>query len=424
MKRLFLSEAERNPEAKTGLLFNIRRTGLFLAYLHEQFMADGCPRTAAALAYTTLLALVPLLAVVFISLSAFPAFQQLGDEIERFIFNNFVPGVDDTVRNYLEAFVQKASSLRAIGLIILIATVLALLGTIDNALNQIWRVRFKRRAVVNFLVYWAVLTLGPLLIGTGLAVSSYLISLPLVSDVETSLGLKGKLLLAMPFLTSFLAFTLIYKIVPNRDVPLSHAAIGGFVASVLFEVAKRGFGYYITNFATHEAVYGAFAVIPIFLIWVYFSWVLVLLGAQVCRCLTTFPAEARVRYGSGFDSEFLDALKIVNRLAEARVGGRSLSERRLLSLEPQLRFRRLNDILYRLARAAWVARTDSGRWVLSRDPFTETLWSLYCVVPGALPTADVGAAPTPGADADLWSRLRLRSAGIEEAMQLKLADVL
>jgi len=396
----------------------------FFAYLSEQFLADDCPRTAASLAYTTLLALVPLLAVVFVSLSAFPAFREMGDQMEIFIFKNFVPAMDDTIRNYLGEFAHKASSLRTIGLVVLIVTVLALMGTIENAFNAIWRVRIKRRRIVNMLVYWAVLTLGPLLIGTGLAVSSYLASLPLFSEVDAEFGIERRLLGAMPFFTSFLAFTLIYKIIPNREVPLAHAATGGLTASVLFELAKRGFGYYIRNFPTHEAIYGAFAAIPIFLIWVYLSWVIVLLGAEISRCLMTFPAESSVRRRGGFDSIFFDALVIVSRFAEAQIAGRSLSERKLLKLEPHIRSRRLDQVLEQLALARWIARTDVGEWALLRDLYAVSLWDLYCIVPGAMPTRD-DQTPAAGArGTELWRWLNERTGRFEDCMQIKLSEII
>lgn len=365
---------------------DLRGAAAFLRYVGREFLADDCMDTAASLAYTTLLSLVPLLAVVFGVLSAFPAFRELQAGIEQFIFNNFVPALGETVRGYLLQFAAKARTLTAAGFAFLVLTALALMATIETAFNGIWRVRVRRRRLTTFLIYWAVLTLGPLLVGTGLAVSSYLASLPLLSDVDQSLGLRGKALGVMPFASTYLALVLVYRLVPNRDVPASHALVGGLAGAVLFELAKRGFGYYVTNFPTQEAVYGTFATIPVFLLWIYLSWLIVLLGAELTRCFTTWPATRRNRAGQQLDSAFLDGFAVVARLAWARVDGRALSERELLALEPGLDYRRIDRVLGRLSEASWLLRTEGSRWVLARDPGTVKLLDLYRLLPGPLPT--------------------------------------
>ena len=396
----------------------------FPAYVWQQFLADRCPRAAASLAYTTLLSLVPLLAVGFVFLSALPVFQGIGlqRQIEDFVFTNFVPALGASIQSHILEFRQKATGLGAVGFAVLSATVLALLATIESAFNAIWRVRRKRRRMLQLLTYWALLTLGPLLIGTGLAVSSYLVSLPLFSEVETNWGLQGKLLGTLPFVLTFLAFLLVYKLIPNRHVPLTHALGGSLVASILFEFAKRGFTYYITHFPTHEAIYGAFASIPIFLIWIYLCWVIVLLGAEITRSLTTFANESQNRAIPALNSVFFDACRIVARLVDAQNSGRPFSERELLKLEPAVKHSRLDQILDRLAEAKWLVRTEGGDWMLARNPEQETLLDLYRIVPGPLSLDGSSDANTTG-DKLLLGKLANSADAVHERLGLSLAEL-
>lgn len=408
----------------------------FLRYLAGEFFADRCPHAAAALAYTTLLALVPLLTVVFVTISAFPAFQSIAAQIQSFVFANFVPALGETVQSYMSEFARKASALRAVSLALLFMTVLALMDTVDGALNAIFHVRARRRRLLSVLVYCAVLTLGPLLVGTGLAVSSYLVSLPLVSDVDTSLGLRGKLLAALPLLSTFLAFVLLYTFVPNRPVPLRHAALGGAAAALLFELAKRGFALYVTRVPTYEAIYGAFAAIPVFLVWVYVSWLVVLFGAELTRCLDSFTAAA-AEQAAATRSLFLDAYRVIARLAAAQRDGAALTEHEINAALPALGDRRLGDVLERLAAGHWIARTEGGGWVLVCDLDVVTLLDLYQLAPGHLVNATIPAddpavrrlAAVLGrsqAQAEAAMRVPMRelvggSAGIQAALQVDTA---
>jgi membrane protein len=360
-----------------------RRGVDLLRYVAAEFNADRCGQAAAALAYTTILTLVPLLTVVFVTLAAFPAFQEWNGQIERFVFDNFVPALGGTIRNYMSEFARAASGLRAVGLAVLLVTVLLLIWSIEDVFNTIWRAPPRRRLLQRFMLYWSALTLGTLLVGTGLAVSSYVVSLPFVTEVDTTLGLRGKILPLAPLVTSYLALFVLYTYLPNREVPPGYGACGALVGAVLFELAKRGFTYYIVTFPTNEAIYGAFATIPIFLVWVYLSWVVVLFGAVLTRCLAipnlTTPGSSRLR------SLFVDACRVVARLAAARARGNTLREHELLRGVRGVGGRRLNDILDRLGAAQWCARTDSGGFTLLRDLETTTLLDLYDLVPGPLP---------------------------------------
>ncbi len=393
----------------------------FLSCLRRHFMDDQCLRTAASLAYTTLLSLVPLMAVVLVTLSAFPSFQSLGDKVENLLFSSFVPGITSRIWEYLQSFTAKASQLRAAGVVVLIFTSLSMMATIESSFNRIWRVRESRPLWLRFLVYWAVLTLGPLLIGMGLAATTYLISLPLVSDIETRFELRGHLLLWLPMLLTTLAFTLLYALMPNRSVPLRLSLYGGVVAGLLFELAKRGFAYYVTHFPSHEAIYGAFASVPVFLLWIYISWVVILFGAEVTRSLMAFGRGGDHSGGSGR----LRALyRIVGRLWRAGNEGRSLSLEALLLQEPGLAYTEAGELLQLLHDAGWAETTESGGWVLLRDPATVSLGDLYALLPDALIRADdAGLEGGDGWDQALNRRLRLLAGQGRELLGVSLRSL-
>lgn len=257
----------------------LQRAKTFFGNLFRHFIDDGCPESASALAYTSLLALVPLMAVGFTLFAAFPAFEGFTDQIRGFIFENFVPASGEIVESYLQGFVTKASALTLPGLVGLLITALLAMSTIERTFNAIWKVRNQRRPIDTFTVYWAVLTLGPILIGISLAVTSYVASLAFFS------GAAGVFLKSLPFLASALAFTLLYAVVPQQKIPPRHALAGGLVGAVLFELAKKGFALFVTSFHTYETIYGALATLAIFLVWIYLSWLIILFGAEFTYCL-------------------------------------------------------------------------------------------------------------------------------------------
>jgi len=256
----------------------------FSASLARHFINDRCPESAGALAYTSLLSLVPLMAVGFTLFAAFPAFNGFLDKAQDFIFGNFMPENAEAIQAHLRGFVGKASALTLPSLAALLGTALLSMATIDQTLNRIWKVRRQRSLVNAFIVYWAVLTLGPILIGVSLAITSYVASLPFLHDAVQP-SKSGMFVRVLPFFAATLAFTLLYAIVPYRRIPLYHAMAGGVVAAALFELAKKGFTLFVTRFSTYEAIYGALAAVPIFLIWIYVSWLIILLGAEFTYCL-------------------------------------------------------------------------------------------------------------------------------------------
>jgi len=270
---------------------SIKYTKAFVSYLFRRFSQNRCSSIAAELTVTSLLALVPLTAVIFALLALFPSFQTLAEQLQSFTFQYFVPGTGDTIRAYINEFVSKAKNLSALGTLMLVVTALLMVRTIDTSFNKIWQVKSQQSLVRTLLVYWAVLTLGPILIGSSLLITSYLKSLPIISDVVTEHSQWFTWWL--PFLMATLAFALMFLLIPNRKIPVLHAFSSGVVTAMLFELAKFGFGIFMTEFSTYQFIFGALAALPLFLIWLYLSWNIVLLGAEFCHALDAFELKSR-----------------------------------------------------------------------------------------------------------------------------------
>lgn len=350
------------------------------------------------LAYTTLLAIVPLTAVTLAVISAFPVFERWSGLIREFIFTNFVPAAGQVVQEYVTQFADRATELTAAGVLFLVVVAVMLMWNIERTLNRIWRVTTPRRMVNRFMVYWSALSLGPLLIGASLAISSYLVSLPLISGAAATLGMGSRLIYLAPFVASMVAFTLLYVMVPNRAVRLRNALAGGLLAAVLFELAKRGFGFYVTNFPTYEQIYGTLAAVPIFLIWVYLSWVVILLGASFAASLDTFQYLGR---GGGVEHrhDFVLLYRVTGHLWQAQQDGETLSLADLARREPGIADDRLAQMLETLREAGLARGDEEGRWAMIRDAGKMTLLELYRAGGLALPMpSDVPA------NAGAWDR--------------------
>lgn len=256
----------------------------WIKLLWRRIDEDAMTTLAGNLAYVSLLSLVPLVAVVFALFAAFPSFANVSTQLKTFIFNNFVPASGTVIQSYLEQFVANVNKMTAVGACGLVVTALLLMYAIDTSLNTIWRSKRKRPIIYSFAVYWMILTLGPLLAGASLAISSYLLSLHWASVTGVS-GLIDYGLRIFPLLLSWLSFWLLYSIVPTRQVPAKDALIGALVAGLLFELGKKGFALYVTMFPSYQLIYGVLAVIPILFLWVYWTWCIVLLGAEISATL-------------------------------------------------------------------------------------------------------------------------------------------
>ena len=273
------------------LLIDKSKTGYrYLAFLWCRCQQDNIKVPAGHLAYVTLLSLVPFLAVIFYMLSAFPMFSELNRIIEDLIYNNFVPTSGDAIKVHMSGFIENTKKMSMMGIASLIVIALLLISTIDQTINRIWRCTNKRSLVQAFTIYWTILSLGPIIIGGSIALSSYLFA----SFQEVGfLSLGQRLLSLMPFIFAWLAFAGVYTLVPHQRVSFRYALIGGLVAALLFSLATDLFSLYITNFPTQQIIYGALAVIPILFVWIYFLWLIVLIGAEVTATLEEFQHQNR-----------------------------------------------------------------------------------------------------------------------------------
>ena len=398
-------------------LFTLRGIWHFISYLVRQFVRNQGVLNASALTYTTLFAVVPLMTVSYAMLAAIPSFQGGGEQLQGWIFENFVPATGAVVQEYLSDFAAQASKLTAVGLIFLFITSIMMMKNIEAAFNRIWRVSEPRKGMSSFLLYWAVLSLGPLLIGVGLLVSSYIASLSLFTSATELVG-RARLLAVLPLLMSAAAFTLLYAAVPNCKVPLRNAVIGGLVVAILFETAKRAFAFFVTQFPSYELIYGAFAAVPLFLAWIFISWTIILLGAELSRALTVYRDQRRGRHFSHLHT----MVSVLQRLWQAQQKGEALSDRQLLQQVEGLEQSEWDSYNVILLDAAVISRTDRGDYLLARDMGSFTLDQLNQLLPWPIPESATMEAAS-GWQSELNKRLRTLNKERQQQLNLTLEEL-
>lgn len=386
----------------------------FLGYLIRQFIANKGVLNASALTYTTLFAVVPLMTVSYAVLAAVPSFQGVGDELQGWVFSNFVPATGAVVQDYLSNFASQARQLTAVGVAVLAVTAIMMMKNIEAAFNQVWRVTEPRKGLSSFLLYWAILSLGPVLIGLGLGVTSYIASISVVSEATELVG-KARLLSILPMVLSAAAFTLLYAAVPNCRVPVKNAFYGGLVVAILFETAKRGFALFVTQFPSYELIYGAFAAVPLFLLWIFISWIIILLGAELTRCLTVYR---RLDVSNG-TSELHIMVAVIHRLWQAQGKGESIPDRILLKEIPGLDQGRWDQYVQILLEGQVISRSDGGDFLLSRDAGRISLDELNGLLPWPLPDTPQ-AESIAGWERGLNKRLNRVSSERKEALNISL----
>ncbi|HXZ10479.1 MAG TPA: YihY family inner membrane protein [Paraburkholderia sp.] len=322
---------------------------------------DRIAQVAGSLTFTTLLAVVPLATVAFALFTAFPIFARFQMSLQGFLADHLMPSqINDQIFLYLNQFASKAKGLTTMGMIILFVTSVMTMMTVESAFNVIWRVRKGRPFAQRVLVYWAILTLSPLMIGFSLSISSYLFtqSMAYTGAQHVPSVIEWVLTGAALPLTA-LAFTMLYVYLPNCRVAWRDAVVGGLCAAVAFELAKRGFGYYIRRIPTYTAVYGAFAALPVFLLWVYLCWVITLAGAMIASAL---PA---IRIGQFHRPQFpgsdlFDALELLARLSEAREAGKPGYTMEELARMLRRDVDTTTRLIQRLEDVEWIARLEAN----------------------------------------------------------------
>ncbi len=332
----------------------------FLAFVFRRWREDRCPQIAGSLTFTTLLALVPLFAVVVAGLSAMPFFEDAMVQVKIFLLQNLVPEIAGKIITvYMIQFAEAAGRLTTVSLAALFAMAIAMLLTVDRSLNVIWRIDRPRPLWLSVAGYTALLALGPALMAVSLWATSWLVAASadwLAQDSQPrSLALR-----IVPVSVSALAFVLVYRIIPNRHVPVRHALAGGILAAVLFEAMKSVFAAYIRAVPTYRLVYGAFASIPIFLLWLYLSWLVVLFGAEFTASLAYWRGRLW-RRGDAPESGLRGAFEVGRALAAA--GGEPVPFARLRECA-DMPADRLEDLLQSLVDSGAARRTRKG-WAIT-----------------------------------------------------------
>lgn len=373
----------------------LERLPAFAAYVWRRFVEDRGLRMAAGLSYTSLLAIVPLTAIAFSMFAAFPVFEGVRETIQEALFSNLLPDSAATMGGYFDTFVSNATQLTAVGTVGLAATAILLLGTIESDMNAIFRVVKPRALAPRLLMFWAMLTLGPMLIGASFSLSTYVYAATSWVGLG-EVGGPGLITRALPTLMVIFALSVFFFIVPNRHVGIGPALAGGLVAGLLFAALRRAFGLYVASAPTYQSVYGAVSVVPIFLVWMYLSWAVVLLGAELTASATEWrSARGRPRQRDLDAGERLTvALAVLAQLLAASRHGAVVTDSNL-----QRRVRvdetTLSDILAVLHKASFVEQIEEGRWLLSRDLDTVDLNDLMTALDLDLDAPRVRADQAP-----------------------------
>lgn len=337
----------------------------FLRYVTVRLQEDRCTQMAASLTFTTLLSLVPLFTIALTLFSAFPVFGEYSTHFKEFILTNLVPETGGRIiTGYMQQFAESASRLTAVGIVFLAVTAMLLMLTIDNAFNMIWRVSRPRSLLQRVLVYWAVITLAPLLVGGSLSLTSWLVAF----SSEYTRGISSismEVLKFIPLLLTTAAFTLLFRIVPNRFVPMRHAILGGLIAAVAFESMNRAFAFYISHFPTYKLVYGAFASVPIFLMWIYFSWLTVLFGAIITASLSHWRSTHALRLDQA--ARLYYAVSILKLMHKGLDKG-EVQSLQGLSRQLHIGYDDVERLLDKLTAAKIVGKLSGTGWSMVRSP--------------------------------------------------------
>lgn len=348
-----------------------------LRFARRRLNEERLPQVAGSLTFTTVLALVPMLTIAFAIFTTFPLFNTFRASLEAYFIKSLMPKtISNTILGYLNQFASKATRLSAIGAVGLIVTAVVTMLTIDRAFNEIWRVKRGRTFTQRMLIYWTMITLGPLLIGVSITMTSYLIAA--ANNLVGGSSFFGTLLYtSLSILLTTGAFTLLYIAVPNRLVDWRDAAAGGFLAATAFEIAKRIFVVFITKIPTYTMVYGALAALPIFLLWVYVSWMITLMGAVLTAALPVVKYE-RWWHVATPGSAFIDAMAILKILYTARESGATAAvDADSIRSKTRLGYDESEMLLTKMLQIGWVGRirTERTRRIRFGKRVTEGLYN-------------------------------------------------
>ena len=357
----------------------------FILFVLRRFEADRCREQASSLTYTTLFAVVPMLTVFLVIISSIKALEPARQQLQQLIYSNFLPKTTIAFDKALNAFTSKSSNLTVIGILFLFVTTVLMLTSIETAFNRIWRVRETRGGLIGFMRYWTIISLGPILLGSAFAISSAVASMNIInSNFGGYFGgyeVDGAFLFGtISFLLTIIGFFILYWTIPNRSVPMKAALIAGLFSATVFDLLKNLFGYVMSNFTSYEIIYGAFAAVPIFLLWIFLSWNIILLGVEISYALTAFS--------SGKDKTrhpvivLLDLLQLFYRKQKNGESVSDIETLEVLGREEVGRWPHYADILQK---QNFIKCTDDNKFVLVRNLSEVDFWTFYKSLPYPLP---------------------------------------
>ncbi|WP_223577799.1 YihY family inner membrane protein [Kangiella taiwanensis] len=346
----------------------------FAKFVFSEFAKKNSSSMAAELTLNTMLALVPLMTVAVSLMAIFPAFEKLNVQVQELIFKNFLPETGLAVQEHLNEYVAKSKNLSAVGFAFLFLTSMMLMRAIDRAINTVWETKNRRRGIQKWVSYWAMLTMAPILIAASLAASSYFAALPLVSSIS------GFLTFGLPFILIVLAFTALYMVAPFSHVKFRKAVIAATITALLFEIAKYAFALFVAKFSTYEVIYGAITAIPLFFLWVFLSWLILLLGAMICFALHRFEMKREKT-----EHEFISILKILQSFAQAQDNESSLTIDQLRSKFSYLHGQTLRHLVEQLMNLNYLAKLENSQYCLKLNAQDLTIGRVYREGPWRLP---------------------------------------
>ncbi len=356
----------------------------FTKFLIRHFFEDNCQQKAASLTYTTMLSIVPMLTVLLMILSSVPALASVRAQIYEVIYSNLLPQSSMQVSKYINSFAEKSSNLTIIGAMILFVTTIVTLTTIERAFNQIWRVEDRSGGLKSILRYWTIVTLGPLVLGTAFIASSAVQSLSFLNRQIGGYGIDWAFWIQLVTIgITVTGFIAMYWFIPKAKVPFKSAALAGVIVAIVFEMLKHVFGTVMTNFTSYEAIYGAFAALPIFLLWIYLSWNLILLGVEISYTLTIFDTEeVYPRH------PLLSLLDMLNLVYSRHLEGDAVSEQELRKVLGRKELPKWYTYINYLQDSNLITMTADDEYVLKKDLSNMTLWDFYRTLPYPLPIKD------------------------------------
>ena len=353
----------------------------FVLFVLRRFEADRCREQAGSLTYTTLFAVVPMLTVFLVIISSIKALEPARQQLQQLIYSNFLPKTTIAFDKALNAFTDKSSNLTIIGILFLFVTTVMMLTSIETVFNRIWRVRETRGGIIGFMRYWTIISLGPILLGSAFVISSTMASLNVLSNNFAGYELNGAFVLwLISFCLTVVGFFILNWTIPNRSVPMKSALIAGLFSAVVFELLKNLFGFVMSNFTSYEIIYGAFAAIPIFLLWIFLSWNIVLIGVEISYALTAFTAHKEQKR-----HPVIMLLDLMELFYKKQQHGLSVSDDEALDVLGRDEIGRWPSYVLMLEQQNLVKRTDDNQYVLVRNLSQVDFWSFYSQLPYPLP---------------------------------------